>query len=189
MEIVTLCRSKVVLLLTILYLHECYLRYSLAVLSSVQYIIIYLIPPSPPFLIFYQAICCQYAENKMSKSDASVVVCTDLSGKEPHRQLDVDRVMTSVRIGGIMVGTLSRNAGDIGLISGPGSGWRHGEIQFVSLLWMQFCLENGSLHRGSPFAIKRTIFIGWSVGHFREAFCLVSKVRDDSEADPEHKLG
>ena len=34
--------------------------------------------------------------------------------------------------------------------------WRRcGEIWFASLLWMQFCLENGSLHRGLPFSMKR----------------------------------
>ena len=34
---------------------------------------------------------------------------------------------------------------------------------FIYQLWTQFCLENGSLHRGggAPFAIKRTSLIGW----------------------------
>ena len=33
----------------------------------------------------------------------SVVVCTDLSGKEPHRQIYVGRVVTSRSLGGVMV--------------------------------------------------------------------------------------
>ena len=33
----------------------------------------------------------------------SVVVCTDLSGKEPHRQVGVGRVVTSGSLGGVMV--------------------------------------------------------------------------------------
>ena len=33
----------------------------------------------------------------------SVVVCTDLSAKEPHRQVGVDRVMISGSLGGVMV--------------------------------------------------------------------------------------
>ena len=40
--------------------------------------------------------------------------------------------------------------------------WRcYGEIWFTTLVWTQFCLENGGLHRGLPFAIKRTTLIGW----------------------------
>ena len=35
------------------------------------------------------------------------------------------------------------------------------EMWVASLLWTQFCLENGGLHRGPPFAIKRTTLIGW----------------------------
>ena len=75
----------------------------------------------------------------------------------------------------------------------------HREIWSTSLLWTKFCLENGGLHRGSPFAIKRTIdwlkrcffligvlhsgllfalkttiLIGCTSGHFRGAFCLPS---------------
>ena len=38
---------------------------------------------------------------------------------------------------------------------------RREEIWVASLLWTQFCLENGGLHRGSPFAIKRTTLTGW----------------------------
>ena len=33
----------------------------------------------------------------------SVVVCTDLSGKEPHRQVGVDRVVILGSLGGVMV--------------------------------------------------------------------------------------
>ena len=41
---------------------------------------------------------------------------------------------------------------------------------------------------GLPFAIKRTILIGCTVGHFRGAFCLLSEVGDTSEAPPRHTL-
>ena len=76
----------------------------------------------------------------------------------------------------------------------------HREIRFISLPWTQLCLKNGSLHRGPPNAInsdwlkgffkmtasigvchsriKRTILISCTVGHFRGAFCLLSKVGD-----------
>ena len=40
----------------------------------------------------------------------SAVVCTDLSGKEPHRQVDMGRVVTSGRIDGVMLSTLAWNA-------------------------------------------------------------------------------
>ena len=36
----------------------------------------------------------------------SVVVCTDLSGKEPHRLVGVGRVVTSGSLGGVMVGVI-----------------------------------------------------------------------------------
>ena len=36
----------------------------------------------------------------------SVVVCTDLSGKEPQTQVDVGRVVTSGSLGGEMVSTM-----------------------------------------------------------------------------------
>ena len=43
----------------------------------------------------------------------SVVVCTDFSGKEPHRQVGVVRVVTSGSLGGEMVGTLAQSAKDV----------------------------------------------------------------------------
>ena len=39
---------------------------------------------------------------------------SDLPGKEPHRQVDVDRVRSSVRLGGVIVSTLVRNARGVG---------------------------------------------------------------------------
>ena len=35
-----------------------------------------------------------------------VVVCVDLSGKEPHKQVGVDNVIASGRLARVMVGTL-----------------------------------------------------------------------------------
>ena len=46
-----------------------------------------------------------------------VVVCIDLSGKEPHRQGDTVRVVTSVSLGRVM----ARNARDLGLVSALGA--------------------------------------------------------------------
>ena len=92
-----------------------------------------------------------------------------------------------------------------------GTSLRHPrEMWVTSLLWTQFCLENGCLHRrppfaiflnnsdwlkrffkmaasihGLPFKIKTTILIGWTSGHFRGAFCrlfLHSQVGGASES-------
>ena len=49
-----------------------------------------------------------------------VIFSTDLSDKEPHRQVDVDRVMISGRLGGVMVSTLAQNIGGIGSNHAPG---------------------------------------------------------------------
>ena len=38
----------------------------------------------------------------------SSLVCTDLSDEEPHRQVGLDRVMTSGSLAGIMISTLAR---------------------------------------------------------------------------------
>ena len=36
-----------------------------------------------------------------------VIVCTNLSGKEPYRQAGVDRIVTSGNLGGVMISTLA----------------------------------------------------------------------------------
>ena len=41
---------------------------------------------------------------------------SDLSSKEPHRQVNVTKVMTSGRLCGVMVSTLAQNARDVGYI-------------------------------------------------------------------------
>ena len=50
----------------------------------------------------------------------NIVVCTNLSGKEPDKQVGVHSMMTSENLGGIMVSTLNvRGAGlnpDLGAI-------------------------------------------------------------------------
>ena len=43
-----------------------------------------------------------------------LVVCTDLSGKERHRQVGMDRVMTSRSPGGVMISTLVWDTGGVG---------------------------------------------------------------------------
>ena len=45
-----------------------------------------------------------------------VVVCIDLSGKELHRQVSMDKVVTSDILGGVMVRTLAWNARNVDLI-------------------------------------------------------------------------
>ena len=50
-----------------------------------------------------------------------VIVCTDLSSKEPHRQVSMGRVITSGSPGGIMVSTLAWYASDVGLIPALGA--------------------------------------------------------------------
>ena len=48
--------------------------------------------------------------------DVGVVVSTDLSVKELHRQVSMGRVMTSGNLADVMVSTLSQNASDAVLI-------------------------------------------------------------------------
>ena len=45
-----------------------------------------------------------------------VVICTDLSGKELHRQLGVGIVVTSESICGVVISTLAWNVRDVGSI-------------------------------------------------------------------------
>ena len=42
-----------------------------------------------------------------------VVFCTDLSGREPHRQITMGRAVTSGSLVGVMVSTLVRDVGSI----------------------------------------------------------------------------
>ena len=46
----------------------------------------------------------------------TVVICTDLSGKEPHRQVSMSSVVTSVSLSREIVSTLAWNASDVGSI-------------------------------------------------------------------------
>ena len=46
----------------------------------------------------------------------NVVVYTDLSGKEPHRQVGNDMIVTSGNLDGVMVSTLPWDAKDVGSI-------------------------------------------------------------------------
>ena len=62
----------------------------------------------------FQSKPCQSSLN--SKSYNIVVVCIDLSGKEPHRQVSVVRSP-----GGVMVTTLARNPRDVGSIPALGT--------------------------------------------------------------------
>ena len=43
------------------------------------------------------------------------MVCTDLSGKEPHRQLGIDKVMIYGTLVGVVVKTLAGSARGVGL--------------------------------------------------------------------------
>ena len=46
----------------------------------------------------------------------SVVVCADLSRKEPHRQVGMDKVVISGSLGDVIVSKLDWNARDLGSI-------------------------------------------------------------------------
>ena len=50
----------------------------------------------------------------------NVAGCTDLSGKELHRQVGVDIEVTSGSLSHVMVSRLAQNARDVGLISALG---------------------------------------------------------------------
>ena len=54
-----------------------------------------------------------------------VEVCTDLSSKEPHRQVGMDRMVTSGSLGGEMVSILAQNARDVGSIPTLGAIFSH----------------------------------------------------------------
>ena len=51
-----------------------------------------------------------------------MVVCTDLSGKEPHSQVGVSMVIRSGSVCGVMVSTMVQKARDVGYISVLGTG-------------------------------------------------------------------
>ena len=50
-----------------------------------------------------------------------ITVCTDLSGKEAHRQVGMDKVVTSRSLAGVMVSTMAQNARDMGRITTLGT--------------------------------------------------------------------
>ena len=50
----------------------------------------------------------------------SAILCTDLSGKEQYIQVGMERVVTSGRLGGVMISTHTRNARDVGSIPALG---------------------------------------------------------------------
>ena len=52
---------------------------------------------------------------------AIVVVCTDLSGREPHRWVGLVRVVTAGNLGGVIVCRMANNARDMGSIPMLGS--------------------------------------------------------------------
>ena len=51
----------------------------------------------------------------------SVFVCSDLSGREPHKQVGAGIVVRSRNIGGVMPSTLARNAIYVGSIPALGT--------------------------------------------------------------------
>ena len=53
-------------------------------------------------------------QQRITKVYIYVVVCTDLWGKEPHRQVGVGDMVTSGSLRGVMVITLLRHARDVG---------------------------------------------------------------------------
>ena len=51
------------------------------------------------------------------QNQRTVVVCTDLSGKEPNNQVTVGSMVKSGSLGGVMASTQARAAKDVGSIS------------------------------------------------------------------------
>ena len=51
----------------------------------------------------------------------NVVGCTDLSGKELHRQVGLSSVVTAGSLDGVMVSTMTRNVRAVGSISALGA--------------------------------------------------------------------
>ena len=46
----------------------------------------------------------------------SLIVCADLSGKEPPKQVSLCRMVTSENLGGVMVSILAHNARELGSV-------------------------------------------------------------------------
>ena len=51
----------------------------------------------------------------------TAAVCTDLSGKELHRQVGMSSIVTTGSLVGVMVSTLAQNARGVGLIPALGT--------------------------------------------------------------------
>ena len=68
--------------------------------------------------------------------------------------------------------------------------WGHHLHNENSSDWREgvFFPQNGSLHRGLPFAIIRTIIIGWIISPIRGAFPLLSAVENASDVHPRQTL-
>ena len=66
----------------------------------------------------------------MDTVETYVAVCTDLSGKEQHRQVDVGTVVTSESLGGVMVITLAQNAREVASISTLGAIFSHFHLTY-----------------------------------------------------------
>ena len=85
---------------------------------------------------------------EMIKKIILVIVCTDLSGKEPYRQ-----ARTSEGLVGVMVRTLVRNGRDVGLIPALGAIF----FIFINHPWYYYCHSYVvGLHLGLPWSITTT---------------------------------
>ena len=123
---------------------------------------------SIPFCIFIlaQCLCITYV---------ILVVCTDLSGKETHGQMNVNRLMTSGRLGGVMVSTHTNPECKI---CGFYSCSRHNIFHFhshhdmhrkkvlVKMWWFFVCvstiLGQSSLSEGTITASQSRGHVGWN---------------------------
>ena len=68
-----------------------------------------------------------------------VVVCTDLSGNEQHKQVSMGSMVTSRSVGGVMVSTWGRDARDAGLIPALGTIFHIFMTPTTLVPWLDSC--------------------------------------------------
>ena len=83
------------------------------------------------FVIYGSAIPCRHTivsiiktsgYNQLKRHTISrILVYTDISGKERHRQMDIDRVVAYRRLGGVVVSIMTQNPSHLGSIPAVGA--------------------------------------------------------------------
>ena len=73
-----------------------------------------------PCVCVCKSIACMYVNVSINRL-TNVVVCIYFSGKDPHRQVVVGRVVAKGNLGDVMVSTLAQNARGVGSIPDLGA--------------------------------------------------------------------